>query len=300
MMSHLDDTQVRRDALGLPSIRLALVLSAVLHVLLLGRWLPHLSLPAPDEPAAEGLGRSLVVTLAAPPAPPPAPPATADLPARRPEVRSPAPVPRRHPRAPAPVIAIDKPAPGTAPRAQPAPVAPPAAPPSQPAPAGDLSSFIAARRSARAGSEPPPPAAPAPAAPPAEDETARANRAVAANLGLNRTPSFGPDPTRTGGGIFQLQRVGVNDAEFFFYGWNNDIRRNTTQMIEVQKGSNPDIRIAVVRRMIAIIREHEREDFLWDSPRLGRSVMLSARARDTSGLEDFMLMEFFHTTQVPR
>ena len=32
------------------------------------------------------------------------------------------------------------------------------------------------------------------------------------------------------------------------------------------------------RRMIAVIRDYENEDFLWESRRLGRSMMLSARA----------------------
>jgi hypothetical protein len=45
--------------------------------------------------------------------------------------------------------------------------------------------------------------------------------------------------------------------------------------------------------MIAIIREYEREDFLWESHRLGRSLMLSARAKDNAGLEEFMIREFF-------
>src|SRR6185436_7667174 len=105
-------------------------------------------------------------------------------------------------------------------------------------------------------------------------------------------PSFGPDPD-FGGGIFHIQRLTLNDAEFAFYGWNKDIRRNTTQVIEVRKGENSNIRIAVIRRMIGIIREHENEDFVWESRRLGRNISLSARARDNSGLEDFMMREFF-------
>ena len=49
----------------------------------------------------------------------------------------------------------------------------------------------------------------------------------------------------------------------------------------------------MVRRMIAIIREHTGSDFLWESPRLGREVTLSARPADNAGLEDFMMREFF-------
>jgi hypothetical protein len=70
-------------------------------------------------------------------------------------------------------------------------------------------------------------------------------------------------------------------------------------VIEVRKGDNSDIRIAVVRRMIAIIREHETENFLWESHRLGRQLTLSARARDNTELEAFMLQEFFYDVRNP-
>ena len=124
-----------------------------------------------------------------------------------------------------------------------------------------------------------------------EDDNARANRLAAANLGSNRKPVFGPE--RRGGGVFHIQRMGYDYAEFLFFGWNKDIRRNTQQLIEVRKGGNSDMRIAVVRRMIAIIREHEQGDFVWESQRLGSNVILSARAKDNAGLEEFMMREFF-------
>lgn len=125
-----------------------------------------------------------------------------------------------------------------------------------------------------------------------EDERERHNRIVAANLGLLRTPEFGHDP-EAGGGIFQVQRMGFDDAEFIFFGWNKDIRRNSRQLIQVQRGDNSDIRIAVIRRMIAIIRENESGDFVWQSKRLGRDVTLSARPGDNAGLEDFLMRDMF-------
>jgi len=93
--------------------------------------------------------------------------------------------------------------------------------------------------------------------------------------------------------MFQIESLGSDHAEFIFYGWNNNINRNTKQLIDVRRGNNSDIRIAVVRRMIVIIRENAKEDFLWMSQRLGRTVTLSARAQDNSGLEAFMMREFF-------
>ena len=93
--------------------------------------------------------------------------------------------------------------------------------------------------------------------------------------------------------MFQIKRLGYENAEFVFFGWNREIRRNIAQQIEVRKGGNSDIRIAVVRRMIAIIRDYEPGDFLWESRRLDRSVTLSARLSDNAGLEDFLIREFF-------
>jgi hypothetical protein len=45
--------------------------------------------------------------------------------------------------------------------------------------------------------------------------------------------------------------------------------------------------------MITIIREHEKEEIVWESKRLGRNVLLSARVSDNAALEEFMLHEFF-------
>lgn len=85
------------------------------------------------------------------------------------------------------------------------------------------------------------------------------------------------------------------DAEFVFFGWNKDIKRNSRQRIEVTRGEHPSIELAVVRRMIGIIREHEKGDFTWVSHRLGREVTLSARPSDTVGLEEFLMKEFYMT-----
>jgi hypothetical protein len=157
-------------------------------------------------------------------------------------------------------------------------------------PAGDLSSYIEARRRARgesAAAAKPPSADPAPS-----DDEARRNRIVARNLGLDQAPTFG-GPPKPGGGMFQVTNLHFSYAEFIFYGWNKDIRRNTSQVIEVRRGEHPSIELAVIRRMIAIIRDHESGDFLWESPRLGRDVVLSARPADNAGLEEFLMREFF-------
>ena len=168
----------------------------------------------------------------------------------------------------------------TAPATAPAPAAPTPAPP---APPGDLASFIAARRAARG--EPTDSTA-------TEDENARYNRNIAANLPSGATGTISRS-VNNGGGIFEIKRLAYDDAEFEFYGWNKDVGQRTPQTFEVRKGNNPDMEIAVVRKMIMIIREHEKEDFVWESKRLGRNITLSARVADQAGLESFMLQEFF-------
>ena len=90
-----------------------------------------------------------------------------------------------------------------------------------------------------------------------------------------------------------MKRMTYDDAAFEFFGWNTEMGRRTPQLIEVRKGSNPNMQIAVVRRMIAIIRQYSREDFTWDSGRHGRIVTLSARPADNASLEQYLLHDMF-------
>jgi hypothetical protein len=243
-------------------------------LLLLG-WLPKL-MSSPVEDARQGKqAGSLAVRLAPPPAPPPG--AVLAIPARdAPSRLAPSRAAPQPPPAPK-ILAMER---------NSALAAPPVAEAPRALLGGDLAAYVEARRRNR---EPAPVSAPAA---PAETPQERDNRIAAENLGLTRTPGFGAERER-GGGIFHVQRVGQDDAEFFFYGWNKAIRRNSRQMIEVRRGSNPTIQIAVVRRMISIIREYVKEDFTWESQRLKRDVQLSARPSDNAGLEDFMMGEFF-------
>lgn len=265
------------------AIRVALVVSMLLHALAIWGWLPRSHQPSLDPSRREAASGRLQVQLAplAVPAPPPAP---APAPRAQPQAREKVPTPRPPSRPPA--LALNRPAPDKAPAA---PAPPPAD--SRPAPpvAGDLSSYIAAQRRARGEA---PTNVPTEPIPPAEKASDPRDQIVAANLGLSRTPTFGDNP-KAGGGIFRIQRMGYDDAEFLFFGWNRDIRRNTAQLIEVRRGGNSSMQIAVVRRMIQIIREDADEDFVWISHRLGREVNLSARPSDTAGLEEFLMQEFF-------
>mgnify|MGYP000188239126 CR=1 FL=1 len=93
--------------------------------------------------------------------------------------------------------------------------------------------------------------------------------------------------------------MNYDNAEFYFFGFDKDIGRNAKQRIEVSKGNNSDIRIAVVRKMISIIRENVSGDFTWVSQRLGRQVRLSARPEDNAGLEDFIMHDIFPDARQP-
>ena len=94
--------------------------------------------------------------------------------------------------------------------------------------------------------------------------------------------------------------MAYDDAAFEFFGWNTDMGRRTPQLIEVRKGDNPDMRVAVVRRMIAIIREHEQADFVWKSGRHDRNFTLSARLTDNAALENFLLRDLFDDARDPQ
>jgi hypothetical protein len=288
----------RRDGVTIPAIWVAFALSLLIHAAVLWQWLPTLELhpPSPDEiKQGEGNG-SLSVHLAPLPSPPPSPKLQVPPPAPPPAAHPP--IVAARPRPTPPVIAFNRPPPNiqSPSPAVPAVTAPaPAHPPAD----GDLTSYVEARRRARAQSAPDTSAGSAANAQPVDDDKARSDRIVAANLGTQRAQTFGYDPAQ-GGGVFQIVRMGYDSAEFIFFGWNKEIRRNTKQQIEVRKGNNSDMRIAVVRKMISIIREYEQGDFRWESQRLGRSLTLSARASDNAGLEEFMLREFFDDPRVPR
>ncbi|SOD16273.1 hypothetical protein [Nitrosomonas ureae] len=94
-------------------------------------------------------------------------------------------------------------------------------------------------------------------------------------------------------GIFQILRIGPRTAEFSFRAWTTGQTNPRLQMIRVEAGTDGDIERAIIRRMIQLIREYYKEDFNWESHRLHRVVVLSARERDTAGLEDFLMREFF-------
>lgn len=300
----------RNETLTIPVLWIAIVLSLLVHVTALWLLLPHLRLmsqapgvndlaPLAVEIAPRREASSIAMAsprpresaLATPVSPPPAL-AAKPVPHAQPRPR---PAPRVRPLPPMIARAVPQ-----APMLPPPPLAPtpaPATPETKPvpmptAPASDLASYIEAKRMAR-GEAPSPPGNHG-----ASDDIARRDRIVAENLGLGRQPAFGAN-TRNAGGLFEIREVESDAAEFYFFGFDKDIQRKARQLIEVRRGKNPDIRIAIVRKMIEIIRDNVSGDFLWTSQRLGRNVRLSARPEDNAGLEDFIMHDVFPDPRVP-
>ena len=95
------------------------------------------------------------------------------------------------------------------------------------------------------------------------------------------------------GGVFQITHKGVRNAQFLFRGWGAGNRANLRQLVEVDAGPNGDVELAIVQKMIELIRKHQPKEFSWNSHRLGRVIVLSARIEDSAELEKFLKNEFF-------
>lgn len=95
-------------------------------------------------------------------------------------------------------------------------------------------------------------------------------------------------------GVFQIINMSTRVGTFSFRGWKPNAGNSWKQVIEVDAGLGGNLQLAMVKRMIELIRTHYQGDFNWESQRLGRVVKLSARLEDSSGLEEFMMREFFH------
>ncbi len=96
-------------------------------------------------------------------------------------------------------------------------------------------------------------------------------------------------------GIFEISSLSGRRATFSFKGWTNDYSNARRQFFEVEASGGQDVRLVMVKKMITLIREHYQGDFNWDSQRLGRTIIKSARIEDNTELEEFLMMEFFGT-----
>lgn len=94
-------------------------------------------------------------------------------------------------------------------------------------------------------------------------------------------------------GIFEIRHKSFRTAQFSFRGWKQDYSNSRLELIDVEAGADSNIELAIVRKMIELIRREYQGNFRWESQRLGRVVVLSARMEENTGLEDFLIQEFF-------
>jgi hypothetical protein len=154
----------------------------------------------------------------------------------------------------------------------------------------DMQAYIDAKRKARG--------APAQSEPAEESQSAKGMRNALANIGAINGRA-GQDPNETGG-VFSVSNKTFNSADVRFRGWNPNFKRRWLTAVTVERGSDPDIETAIVKKMIELIRKEKTGDFEWDSHRLNRVVTLSARQQDTQELMDFLYKEMFPEYRPPR
>ena len=257
--------QVERNTL------LAIVFSLLVHGLILFLALPQLNLDS-----AAIAPTTIQVSLAPPPAEAPPPPVELPKPPKKPKPISRPKVMTQKPSSQPSDFNLPEAAPSPAPSA---PVAPAK---DQPV---DMMAYVNAKRQQRLAME---------------NDAAKQNaEAVAKEQGPSAEQVREQrikDNLKVGtNGIFEITSLSARHAGFSFRGWTSDYSNARREAFEVEAGVGQDIRLLVVRKMIVLIRQHYQGDFNWESQRLGRVVIQSARPEDNAGLEDFMMMEFFGT-----
>jgi type IV secretory pathway VirB10-like protein len=154
----------------------------------------------------------------------------------------------------------------------------------------DMQAYIEAQRKKRG--------APAQTDQAEESEAARGTRNALANIAAINGRG-GQDPNETGG-VFSVTNKTFNSADLKFRGWNPNFKRRWLTAVTVERGSEPDIETAIVKKMIELIRKEKTGDFEWESHRLNRVVTLSARPQDTQELMSFLYKEMFPEYKPPR
>ncbi len=128
-------------------------------------------------------------------------------------------------------------------------------------------------------------------APQSPNDIARANiQAQRGWMGIDKDKS---------GGIFEVRDKTPFRASLIFRGWNANASRSAQQNIPVERGSDESIEMAIVNKMIEMIRKKTSTDIPWRSQRLGRVITLSARLKDTADLQQFLMREMFFQDSAP-
>jgi len=123
------------------------------------------------------------------------------------------------------------------------------------------------------------------------DGTPSANDIIKANI--NRSLAMNSRTEGTGG-VFQVLSMGVREATLRFNGWHPGSADNHwKETYTVDAGEGGDVKLAVVRKEIEIIRKFYKGDFDWISDRQGRAIRMSARPADNDQLERFLMREMW-------
>ncbi len=274
---------------------IAIILSLIVHALILVLVVPQIN----SKQASAPLPRSLEVSLAPPIAlpeppvlkipavePPPVQQTTKKLPSRKPKVIAAQPkldaippefsVPKE--------IVADKPKPEVVPPLAELnkEISTKAKPNESEAPV-DMQAYVNHKRAAREAAE-------ADAAKQNAEAVARENgptEEARRDAKIKRNFQNGTN------GIFEITRLESRSASFTFLGWTSSLSNARREFFEVEASSGQDVRHLMIRRMISLIRTHYQGDFDWESRRLGRTIVKSARVEDSAELEDFLMQEFF-------
>lgn len=261
---------------------LGLVLSVIIHAGLFLVLRDKLSEP-PRTPSSGKPDAPLQVSFVTPPTPAPKPdtPKAEPAPPRKAQT-----APKKSPAKAAPKRPPPPPSRAESARASAAPISPEGRTPpmAQAAPDTDFSSMINRNRERRQSLE---------QAAADENAAARAAENPSANDIAKANIAFQERRGRGTNGVFEIVSKGPRVAQYSFRGWTSDQRRSQKQLIEVDAGPGGNVELAIVDSMIALIRKYYTGDFNWDSQRLGRVVVLSARVADTKGLQSFLMDEFF-------
>jgi type IV secretory pathway VirB10-like protein len=96
------------------------------------------------------------------------------------------------------------------------------------------------------------------------------------------------------GGLFTIINKGVRTATFSFRGWEVRVGSNR-QVYEVDAGLGGNVELAIVKKMMEVIRTRFKKQAPWESNRLGRVIMISMAPEDSEETERFLMKEMFET-----
>lgn len=255
------------------SKRIGIGISIALHLLIVAYYLFHPKDKMPIKPPAKEGEMVWIAPVKSKPAPKAKP-----EPPKKTEVAKAPPQPRRDAKA---VAKVQPPKLETYVPPVQATMKPPT-----PAPEEDMMARVNAARQRRADANP------QPQAEPQESENDRANRIARANImgAQGRNAAGERDET---GGIFSIVNKSGLSADIKFRGWNTNFKRQWSQQVHVELGTDIDIETAIVRRMIDLIRKEKPGEFQWESHRLGKVITMNAGKQYQGELEAFLLKEFF-------